>query len=133
MGNFLCGAEISGPYEFQVRPMHVSDVPDNKVTKIKVKMEEQHAESSEDVTFERCGSDRRMQRWGLEEPVMKFKGKDFQKDTMDIEVVGLDERPAIPLSRLSLQKDELVMRNICVGKHQLKLMMTLVQAEKNVA
>ena len=74
-----------------------------------------------------------MQRWGLEEPVMKFKGKDFQKDTMDIEVVGLDERPAIPLSRLSLQKDELVMRNICVGKHQLKLMMTLVQAEKNVA
>eukprot|EP00670_Eutreptiella_braarudii_P013823 CAMPEP_0174331194 /NCGR_PEP_ID=MMETSP0810-20121108/17291_1 /TAXON_ID=73025 ORGANISM="Eutreptiella gymnastica-like, Strain CCMP1594" /NCGR_SAMPLE_ID=MMETSP0810 /ASSEMBLY_ACC=CAM_ASM_000659 /LENGTH=127 /DNA_ID=CAMNT_0015446833 /DNA_START=18 /DNA_END=398 /DNA_ORIENTATION=+ len=120
---FSCAAEVQGPYSVQIRPVHITNIPDEESVQLRLKMVRtgQVVESSMDVTFESSGKGKRIQRWGLNEPVMDIRGEQFDSDSIDIELVGLDEKPAVPMSKFSLEKDEIVMKEVAVGDHDVKL------------
>ena len=56
---------------------------------------------------------------------MDIRGEQFDSDSIDIELVGLDEKPAVPMSKFSLEKDEIVMKEVAVGDHDVKLALQL--------
>ena len=54
---FSCAAEVQGPYSVQIRPVHITNIPDEESVQLRLKMVRtgQVVESSMDVTFEVCG------------------------------------------------------------------------------
>ena len=63
--------------------------------------------------------------WARGVPALKLQGWDIENDTIDIEVVGLDQRLGISVARFELEDNNSVEKEIKVGAHDLRMDMKL--------
>ena len=66
-----------------------------------------------------------LQHWGLNEPALILVGNNRNEDTLDMEVVGLDERSAISVSKLSLVDNAPTLNTIKVGDYHIRMEIVL--------
>jgi|EP00670_Eutreptiella_braarudii_P004186 hypothetical protein len=122
MGNLLkcLHSDITGPYDLRIKVVSATGIPESmESVKVRVELlgEEQTSTDGQHKKMEK-----KKYEWS-KQPNWLFKGGDFEKDTITVELLGLASKVTPKVAELGLSKGETVRVNLQIDDYNLTLEM----------